>query len=253
MPRSLLLIEDDDTTRELLALLLTAEGWQVIEASNGDAALQHAAAVDVVLSDLQMPGLCGTPLAAALRRAADSRQPVLLAMTATATAAAPEGFDSLLLKPFPPEAVRQRCEDLLENRHTQAAQPDGGQHNEPVLDSETCARLRKSMTPDQFQTLYQFALDDAASRAARMHAAAEANDGDTFRREAHALKGSAGMIGARRLRSLAAEAEANGLPTGFETDLPHDSSTESSGYRQLQVEIAKIRPMLERLSHEAVE
>lgn len=57
----ILVVEDDLTTRNLLRRLLEKEDWQVIEATDGQAALQCIALhkPDVILLDLMMPGLDG--------------------------------------------------------------------------------------------------------------------------------------------------------------------------------------------------
>ena len=62
-------------------------------------------------------------------------------------------------------------------------------------------------------------LEDSAKRIARMHTHAEAADAAAFSREAHAIKGSAGMLGARQLQDLAAQMEKGALLC---TSLLHD-------------------------------
>lgn len=57
--RTILLVEDDRSAREVTALVLEAEGYKVIATSNGRSALdilQMDATVDLLLSDIQMPG-----------------------------------------------------------------------------------------------------------------------------------------------------------------------------------------------------
>ena len=57
MPVQILVIDDDELSREVLALLLQNEGYAVETADSGDAALLHVTTAhlpDVVLTDLQM-------------------------------------------------------------------------------------------------------------------------------------------------------------------------------------------------------
>jgi hypothetical protein len=68
-PISVLLVEDDAPTREMIRRLLAAEGCQVMEAANGKNALQslHQQRPDIILLDLMMPEMDGFELLAELR------------------------------------------------------------------------------------------------------------------------------------------------------------------------------------------
>lgn len=199
----LLLIDDDETTREVLTLLLAAEGWTVTEAASGEEALALAPSIapEVILSDLQMPGLSGEELAAHLRSACPNR-PILLAMTATPKGNI-SGYDALLTKPFAPSEVRRMSRTPTTPEQDQA------------IDQATFQRIRKAMPTPQLRSLYDFALTDAEQRVHRMEAAATANDPTTLHKEAHAMKGSCGMIGATRLRALASTVEDAGLASSM--------------------------------------
>ena len=61
MKQRILVADDDDGLRQLLRLILAREGFEVIEAANGEQALALAVAVDpaVILLDVMMPGLDG--------------------------------------------------------------------------------------------------------------------------------------------------------------------------------------------------
>jgi CheY-like chemotaxis protein len=59
-----LLVDDDETIRQAIAELLRTEGYQVIAAPNGQVALERATRpVDLLLTDLVMPGMSGLELA----------------------------------------------------------------------------------------------------------------------------------------------------------------------------------------------
>lgn len=231
----LLLIEDDDTTREVLALLLRADGWEVTEVADGEAALRAAeqARHDVVLSDLQLPGLSGAELARALRPHAGETAR-LIAMTATPVPSPPEGFDALLVKPFDAAAVRNVSSGAVPG--VSSLQADGRE----VIAAHTLERLRAAMPAAQLRALFQFALDDADARVQAMETA---EDDDAFRRHAHALKGSSAMVGALRVRSLAAQAEAVGMQEPAEVQ---------RRITDIQQELSAVRSMLEGLSAERV-
>ena len=69
---TILLVEDEDAVRAIARRVLEREGFAVIEAgSAGDAlrlAENHAEPINLMLSDLVMPGMTGAELAVAVRR-----------------------------------------------------------------------------------------------------------------------------------------------------------------------------------------
>ena len=59
--KKIMLVDDDSAIRQMLARLLTGEGYEVLLAVNGREAIQvvRAAEIDLVLLDLNMPGMDG--------------------------------------------------------------------------------------------------------------------------------------------------------------------------------------------------
>ena len=200
-PLHILIVDDDPLTRELLALTLAGPGRTIALAGSGEAALSLLAGTphpDVILTDLQMPGLTGIPLAQALRPRTAA---TLLAMSGTeATSAERAAFDGFLYKPFTPEAFTA----LLARAPAAAPAP-------PPLDDSIFSKLAATLPAAQLQALYAMCLADAESRLTRLHAAADAQDATAFLREAHALKGSCGMLGASELHTLASQLETGAL------------------------------------------
>ena len=67
----ILVVEDDEAQRKLLVAVLQADGWATFEAASGDAAvelLEKSSDVDIVLSDLMMPGMDGRGLLAVVNQ-----------------------------------------------------------------------------------------------------------------------------------------------------------------------------------------
>ncbi len=230
---SLLLVEDDSVTRELLTLLLQAEGWTVQAVENGEQAIdnlqQSRSLPAVVLCDLHLPGLCGEALAHAIHVRAPGL--CLIAMSATPNARV-AGYFGGLLKPFPPDAVQQewerhmtRAADAVSGGSgaVEAAGPglenaaDRDTADLPIVDPSTLLELQRAMGARGAQGLYAFALADTGDRLKRMEQAVADGDVDVFKREAHAIKGSCGMIGARRLWRLANDAELEVMATSGKT------------------------------------
>ncbi len=67
--RRVLVVEDEETTREVIRRALQAEGWSVTEAANGRIALERvtADAPDIIVLDLMMPEMDGFEFLAELR------------------------------------------------------------------------------------------------------------------------------------------------------------------------------------------
>jgi two-component system, cell cycle sensor histidine kinase and response regulator CckA len=69
--KRVLVVDDEDTTRQTIARLLEAGGFSVVMASNGDEAMARlatdGATIDLVLSDVTMPGMTGIDLSYQIR------------------------------------------------------------------------------------------------------------------------------------------------------------------------------------------
>ena len=121
--KSLILIADDRaSSRELLRIVLERAGYAVIEAEDGEAALEQARTgnPDLILLDLQMPRLDGYGVLAQLRIDPRFSKTPVLALTASAMTGDREkilaaGFTDYLSKPAGPELLREAVARLLDN------------------------------------------------------------------------------------------------------------------------------------------
>jgi PAS domain S-box-containing protein len=114
-----LVVDDEEIVRRVIARTLEGRGYQIFLASNGDDAIRHATQdgpfVGVVL-DLSMPGMSGAETLTSLRRR-DPRLPVLLTSGYSETEAdrLQEGENvAFLAKPFEPRALADTLRKLLE-------------------------------------------------------------------------------------------------------------------------------------------
>jgi HPt (histidine-containing phosphotransfer) domain-containing protein len=116
-------------------------------------------------------------------------------------------FDGLLLKPFTMEELAAAIAAV--GSHSNAAD-DAIHQNLTPLNEDIYEKLAASMRAERLQQLYTLCLVDTEERITRMRQLAS-NHGDAlFRKEAHAIKGSAGMVGAIELQTLAAKLEEEG-------------------------------------------
>ena len=112
---SILVIDDEEANRSLLARRLVLQGHSVLTAETGEAGLAVAAreAVDVILLDVMMPGISGYEVLARLKADEHLREiPVLMITaldeTASVTRCLGIGADDYLPKPFDPVVLGAR-------------------------------------------------------------------------------------------------------------------------------------------------
>ena len=106
---TVLVVDDEAKLRDLTRRILEEAGYEVLEAEDGQAALELVngtqAPVDVVLTDIRMPLMNGWQLAAALT----SRQPIVPVVLMSGFGSAPEQSFyptvNFLAKPFSGEAL----------------------------------------------------------------------------------------------------------------------------------------------------
>lgn len=113
--RCVLIVEDDDDSREMLGELVSLYGHRPLAAANATEALAYARdeQLDVALIDIGLPEMDGCELARRLRLATvkgAGLRPRLVALTgysdgAMRDSAGAAGFDAYVVKPVMPEAL----------------------------------------------------------------------------------------------------------------------------------------------------
>jgi DNA-binding NtrC family response regulator len=122
-PRSatLLVADDDPAVRESLERALTREGYSVVVAPDGRAALERlqTGGIDLVLSDLKMPGLNGLELLPRAKAVAPDIDFIMLTAFGTveeAVKAMKEGATDFITKPFQRAQLMKVVRQALERR-----------------------------------------------------------------------------------------------------------------------------------------
>ena len=245
-----LLVDDDAVSLEILSVMLDVDGHEVLRAADGESALNLLAgpdsstSPDVLLVDMQMPGISGYELARRVR-AMEGPKPLLLGMSATALNTQQlAGFDGFLLKPLDLDDLRQ----ALESRRRARVEPPASTPAKPHAVSEsgsavpsrttgtkrrnrisasaaarrepaaTCGehegvnwavlnKLRSAMPPESLRELYAACLTDSRDRAISLRALAQTGNMAEIPRGAHQIKGAASMVGAVRIARLASALE----------------------------------------------
>lgn len=212
-PLRVLLAEDNPINQRLVVSLLEKQGHQVVAASDGHealVALEHGP-FDVMLLDVQMPGLDGFETAAAIRareQQTGGRLPII-AMTAYATAADRDrclgaGMDAYLAKPFETQDLIRAVEEVVSvAASARAIDPSAGN----VMDRPR-ALAQAGGDPELFQGIARLFLEDYPRLLDNLRAALAEGDATRFGKAAHALKGSLGHFAAPVVFGAAVRLEA---------------------------------------------
>jgi two-component system, cell cycle response regulator DivK len=111
-----LIVEDNERNLKLVRDVLAHAGWDVVCAGSGEECLGLAAEVDVVLMDIDLPGMSGVEALAALR-ARGVVAPVCaltaLAMSDDRARLLAAGFDGYVSKPVDVRALPSQVEALV--------------------------------------------------------------------------------------------------------------------------------------------
>jgi len=123
--RTILAVEDEEDILELIAFNLGKEGFQVKGAGSGEEALRlaRAAAPDLILLDLMLPGIDGLDVCRILKRDDVTRHIPIVMVTAKGeeadiVAGLELGADDYITKPFSPRVLLARVRAVLRRRET---------------------------------------------------------------------------------------------------------------------------------------
>jgi PAS domain S-box-containing protein len=238
---TVLVVEDEQVHRELVAHILRQRGHQVITARNGREALSELAerAVQIVLMDLQMPEMDGLQLAAAIRaweRGNGGHLP-LVAMTASVMSkdlddCRDAGIDETLIKPIQRDRLFRMVESLASDTTVPVPPP-------PELAGRAAFLEGLGNDTSLARRLVDLFLQDSIRLVDDIGLAITQRDAERLRRAAHTLKGSVSNFPAGTARETAARMEA----IGFDGDF----SAAAEVFPELEKEIDRLRGVLPTL------
>jgi len=159
-----LVVDDDDLTRELLRRILAGAGYEVYAAADGRRGLRelHETRPDIVILDVRMPGLDGW---ATLERIRDLSDVAVLMLTAhdgemERVRGLQAGADDYVAKPFGHQELLARVQGLLRrSAGRQADQPSYADEQLAVDFAQRAVRYRDRdvrLTPLEFRLLASF-------------------------------------------------------------------------------------------------
>ncbi len=197
-----LVVDDSETNRNLITLLIKDSGGEVVTATNGQEAIEllvdQNRSVDVVLMDMQMPIMDGYTASSNLRKLGFARPIVALtanAMVGDEVRCRNAGCTDYLTKPIDLDALL-RIVRLRSGTHIEAVATELAFSDEP------------SILPNDW--LRDFACDlieQVADTLPVMLAACNAGDFDEVARQSHRIKGTGGTVGLDKLSALAEDCE----------------------------------------------
>jgi CheY-like chemotaxis protein len=117
---TILLVDDEDGVRKLMLAVLQANGYEVLEASNGAAALaayeKNAHKIDLVLTDVVMPQMSGLELGKALAQRSPNQKILYISGYRDNTILGSGGDTppAFLHKPFTPDVLLAKVREVLD-------------------------------------------------------------------------------------------------------------------------------------------
>lgn len=233
---SLLLIDDDAISREVLQMTLEMHGFAVETAEDGPSALARLAEKnhqpnlilpdlilpDLILMDTQMPGLSGIELIHALR---DCSKAQILAISGSDPGEAiRQATDGFLLKPIEPEALlawinRIDQAEPGEIASVQAQRQTSADLGADLIDPVVLGKLKAMMPASAVREIYAAVAGDLTTRLATLQTAMDTQNGADVSRIAHAIKGGCAMVGLTGAREAAARLEISNLPVTWPEEL----------------------------------
>jgi CheY-like chemotaxis protein len=128
----ILIVDDDPSTRFVLRMILEREGYTIVEAGNGAAALdliRPDPLPDIVMTDLMMPVMTGMQLIQRLRSEPRTASIPIVVVSSNPEAAlklqASGHVNAIVTKPFTASKLADRIRDIV-NGPTTGPQPTGG-------------------------------------------------------------------------------------------------------------------------------
>jgi two-component system cell cycle response regulator DivK len=120
MTKRILVIEDTEDNRQIIRDLLTSVGYEIIEAADGvdGVAMAETHRPDLILMDIQLPGMDGYEATRRIRAVPDLAQVPIIAVTSYALSGdeaktREAGCDGYVAKPFSPRQLLAKIREFL--------------------------------------------------------------------------------------------------------------------------------------------
>lgn len=141
MPKKILVIEDEESIRNIIRVFLEDAGYTVFVAGDGLEGVNkfHEKSPDLVLLDLMLPKMNGFTVCDILRK--ESRTPIIMLTALDDDDSQLKGFDTLaddyITKPFSMPVVMKHIEAVLRRTELAASEPSVIRYKALVLDADS--------------------------------------------------------------------------------------------------------------------
>jgi DNA-binding response OmpR family regulator len=215
---TILVVDDSAVNLKLAAAVLRSDGYRVLLASSAEQAIMtlRTTVPDLVLVDVQLPGMSGLALTRQIREDARTREVIVVVLTAST---APEceqqayeaGCDGFICKPIDTRTLGPRLRNFLE----------GGLAMPESIAEESRPTSGLALAGPEMESVRRSFLVDGLRQVRRMlEFSGSEMDANTVARQFHQWIGSAGALGYLELAEQARAAEALlGQPSWTKADL----------------------------------
>ncbi len=131
MSKTIMIVDDEQMTRRLVSYVLKGAGCTVIECDSAQRALDQLAGrgVDMILTDLNMPGMDGLALISEIRKRPETKSTPILMLTMESDGERKQqgkraGANGWIVKPFTPPKLIEVVSKVLDTKLTSNIAPE---------------------------------------------------------------------------------------------------------------------------------
>ncbi|GAA4492746.1 response regulator [Pseudaeromonas paramecii] len=214
----ILLVEDSPTNQMVASALLSKVGCQITVVDNGQDAIAAVTAqpFDLVLMDVSMPGMDGLEATRRIRAIMGPPSAVpIIAMTAHAfaedkAACLAAGMNDYLTKPLHREQLHAMLARWLQQQGGSPVGepvPAASEKSLPIIDEQVLAQLANDTSEAVLLKVLDLFLAESKNNLTALEACLVNRDWQQFTKLAHAIKSSAGAMGAKALHQVSSQLE----------------------------------------------
>jgi DNA-binding NtrC family response regulator len=196
-PATILFVDDDPYVRKVLCSFLQRTGFEVLSAAGGHDALDAARAfsgkIDILVTDMMMPGMTGAELAAELCRIRPGLKVLIISAFSEVSPPEQEGWE-FLAKPFAPAVLLERIQQMF------PPEASGEEPRDAARDRLRAARAQFAHYAGEYERLAAGIAPDDPDRTAILRQAAEVRR-STLHSYADALRQFAELSQQKRLHA----------------------------------------------------